>query len=143
MNRRRLWLIIGAFLVVVLFVAVLIHFNSGSGKQAVIGNTERENGGPRTVVFSNTGALNADLLSEQYSALIHQLSFFVLNHVSARVRTASVNNTVLTSDGSISFTVTTDQPKDTFSSKVTRQNDGSFTLQIPQASYSITLNPYE
>lgn len=139
MSRKR-WLLI---LVAAFLVGVVLYLGLGNHhKTKVVGNTEAERGGQQEVAFANTGPLNNYLLSSQFEDLIQVLSNYVLTYINPAISSATVSDTSLASDGSISFNVTTTQHKQSFSAKVIRLGDGQFTLQVLGANFTDTVDPY-
>jgi hypothetical protein len=106
-------------------------------------NEQPESITPKVVEFSNTDKLNSLLLKEQYQAVTSELSYFLQTKINPNISHATIDNTKLNNDGSIEFSVKTEQPAKTILVSVERPSFDVLTIDIPESNYKKTVKPFD
>lgn len=143
--RRRWILAVGLIVAGTIATVILLWLqNSAVKKMADLGQTEPEKGGPQTVALQNTERLNELLTAAEYNAVRSETSQYILKYVGGSVEVAKVEvgSTIVNTNSSIDFTVTTDHPQKSIDIELQRPTAQKLLFTVPAAGFTQELRPY-
>lgn len=143
MSRRTIWIAAG---VVVLVLGLFLIAHPRSQSPPVHDGKEPEIEGLRIVRFSGDAKLSSLLAAPQFKAAKNELSNYIQSRYGANVYTATIIDTVLQNDGSITVDVNAGAGR-TFEA-IIQSGPSDFIFSVPATNYrtstpqSLVLNQF-
>ncbi|HUC88245.1 MAG TPA: hypothetical protein VMR95_03805 [Candidatus Binatia bacterium] len=145
-NSRVLVLVIFVVLLVLIIVSVVLYnhsHNTGPGSAAYDATHQGpDHAGPPMVNIIGDTRLDQILLSGQFTVVMNELNSYILSNIGPKVVSAQISNTVINNDGSVNFTVQTNNPSSQFTVNLNRSQYTTIGFSVVGTSFQESLYPY-
>jgi hypothetical protein len=136
-NKSRIW--IGTLILLTVIVTVIYLLLSSSSKKHANQLSYVET---VPITLNNYQPLYNAMLAEQYNGVYYDLSTFIQTKIDPKISSATLSQLSVSSDGTITFTISIDKPKVSFVESVDRHQWDKLIINISKYKYSKTVNIY-